>query len=281
MAKALWICYFGTALICQWLFYHFPKTFFAFPVNVGLLLFLTVGLWVISREKRFSPFASHLSSLSTTYLLLTLFLGSCLVQGFTNLPVTGTWWFVAVLTALVAHLTLVLFRGLSRPRPYKLRFTLVHAGLLLALSGGFFGAPDTYEWRAIVTKEQPTAEAFDKGGYKTALGETLQLVSSEATFSERGIPQDYTAELRMGKGSTFKLKVNHPHRLSWQDDLYLESINTTGTTDISPYCIVLWVRQPWKYVQWTGIWMLIAGSALLFIQGPFRTGKKGRRRKAT
>ena len=25
MAKALWICYFGTALICQWLFYHFPK----------------------------------------------------------------------------------------------------------------------------------------------------------------------------------------------------------------------------------------------------------------
>ena len=207
--------------------------------------------------------------------------GSCLVQGFTNLPVTGTWWFVAVLTALVAHLTLVLFRGLSRPRPYKLRFTLVHAGLLLALSGGFFGAPDTYEWRAIVTKEQPTAEAFDKGGYKTALGETLQLVSSEATFSERGIPQDYTAELRTGKGSTFKLKVNHPHRLSWQDDLYLESINTTGTTDISPYCIVLWVRQPWKYVQWTGIWMLIAGSALLFIQGPFRTGKKGRRRKAT
>ena len=271
MAKALWICYFGTALICQWLFYHFPKTFFAFPVNVGLLLFLTVGLWVISREKRFSPFASHLSSLSTTYLLLTLFLGSCLVQGFTNLPVTGTWWFVAVLTALVAHLTLVLFRGLSRPRPYKLRFTLVHAGLLLALSGGFFGAPDTYEWRAIVTKEQPTAEAFDKGGYKTALGETLQLVSSEATFSER----------RTGKGSTFKLKVNLPHRLSWQDDLYLESINTTGTTDISPYCIVLWVRQPWKYVQWTGIWMLIAGSALLFIQGPFRTGKKGRRRKAT
>ena len=133
----------------------------------------------------------------------------------------------------------------------------------------------------IVTKEQPTAEAFDKGGYKTALGETLQLVSSEATFSERGIPQDYTAELRTGKGSTFKLKVNHPHRLSWQDDLYLESINTTGTTDISPYCIVLWVRQPWKYVQWTGIWMLIAGSALLFIQGPFRTGKKGRRRKAT
>lgn len=86
MAKALWICYFGTALICQWLFYHFPKTFFAFPVNVGLLLFLTVGLWVISREKRFSPFASRLSSLSTTYLLLTLFLGSCLVQGFTCLP---------------------------------------------------------------------------------------------------------------------------------------------------------------------------------------------------
>ena len=28
MAKALWICYFGTALICQWLFYHFPKTIF-------------------------------------------------------------------------------------------------------------------------------------------------------------------------------------------------------------------------------------------------------------
>lgn len=229
---------------------------------------------MISREKRFSPFASRLSSLSTTYLLLTLFLGSCLVQGFTCLPVTGTWWFVAVLTALVAHLTLVLFRGLSRPRPYKLRFTLVHAGLLLALSGGFFGAPDTYEWRAIVTKEQPTAEAFDKSGYKTALGETLQLVSSEATFSERGIPLDYTAELRTCKGSTFKLKVNHPHRLSWQDDLYLESINTTGTTDIPPYCIVLWVRQPWKYVQWTGIWMLIAGNALLFIQGHSVPGKK-------
>lgn len=64
MAKALWICYFGTALICQWLFYHFPKTFFAFPVNVGLLLFLTVGLWVIPGKTFFpicipSVFAFH------------------------------------------------------------------------------------------------------------------------------------------------------------------------------------------------------------------------------
>ncbi len=272
----IWICYFGTALLCQGLFHVFPDAFFAFPVNVVLLLLLMVCLWVVYREPCFSVFASCLTSFSTTFLLLALFLLSCLFQGLTTFSVTNSWWFVFVLTALIAHLFLVLFRGLAYSRSHKVRFVLIHAGLLLALVGGFWGVPDTYEWRTIVSRGKTVQDAFDKDGNKVRLDDGLQLVSLDATFSESGIPLDYVAKLRTVKqGNNIILKVNHPYRISWKDDLYLESIGSLGTADPSPYCIVQWVRQPWKYVQWTGIWMLIAGSVMLFVQGA-QEKKEGR-----
>ena len=59
--------------------------------------------------------------------------------------------------------------------------------------------------------------------------------------------------------------MNHPYRLSWAEDIYLISYDRESI--VPQYCVVEIVRQPWKYLIWMGIVMMMAGSALMFLQG--------------
>ena len=63
------------------------------------------------------------------------------------------------------------------------------------------------------------------------------------------------------------LRVNEPYALSLVDDLYLVDYEHVSEGETVGYCILEIVRQPWKYMQWVGICMMMLGSVLLFAQG--------------
>lgn len=256
-----WAVYIAVAVVCQIIFGDFPSGFFGFPVNAAVMLLWLAVLWVMFREKRDSAPVRLLLSRQTTLVLIGVFIAACLVQGFSRSRLTGSWWFVAVLFALLSHIFLVLLRGMSHPRPYRLRFFLNHAGLFLALAGGMFGSPDNRDWRTVAVTEAPAREAVDIDGHRTALEHSFRLVDLKVESYENGAPRNYEATVMIDEEKEAVLKVNHPCRLSWKDDLYLSGIKEGG-------CILQVVRHPWKYMEFIGIIMLLAGAVLVFLQGP-------------
>ena len=239
----IWGVYFGVALLCQFLLPDFPTAFFAFPVNDALVLLAMVGLWILRKEKPVSPVTRLLASPSTTSILLALLAASCLCLGLTSRPSPSSWWFFFLLTALFLHLLMVFYAGAFRKRPHRLRFILIHGGLLLALLGGFAGTPDTAEWRLPVGKEWPTRQAYTPQYGKIRLPHSLQLKDFDVTYYANGMPQDFQAHLLLDNTKDITLSVNHPYALSPNDDLYLVDYEHVAEPR---FCIVQLVRQPWK-----------------------------------
>ena len=66
-------------------------------------------------------------------------------------------------------------------------------------------------------------------------------------------------------GKKVELRVNHPYRISISEDVYLTSYDRDNPEP--QYCIVEVVRQPWKYLIWAGIVMMMAGGILMFARG--------------
>lgn len=252
--------YFAVAITCQIFAGDFPSFLFEFPINIALMILWIAVIWTICREKRCSRFINTFASTKTSLTVIGIFITACAIQGFSSGKLTGSWWFVASTALLLTQLLAVTIRGLSRKRPRKLRFALLHIGLLLALGGGFWGSPDTKAWRIPVTEDKARDKVIDANGRFTYIEQSLRLKSSSVEFYPDGQPKDYTAVVSVDDKQDIMLKVNHPYALSWKDDLYLSSIN-------DGFCILEIVRQPWKYVQWCGIWMLIAGCVLMFAQG--------------
>ena len=276
MCIKVWGVYFSGALLCQLLLPAFPEDFFAFPVNGALVLLAVTGLWVLRKERPASPAVRLLSSPSTTCILLALLVLSCLTLGLASSPSPSSWWFFFLFTALTLHLLMVFYAGAFRRRPHRLRFILIHGGLLLALLGSFAGAPDTAEWRLPVDKELPTRQAYTPQNGKIYLPHSLQLKDFDVTYYPNGLPQDFRADLLLDQTEDIALSVNHPYALSLTDDLYLVDYEHTPEPR---FCIVQLVRQPWKYVLGTGIWLLLGGCLLLFVQG-LPQGMTVRREKA-
>ena len=258
----IWSGYLAGAVACQVLFDDFPADFFAFPVNVAVLLLVVVGLWILRREKKELVLCSLLSSPHTTFILLALLFLACVIQGFTYHSLTGSWWFVALLFALLCHLWWVLLRR-NPSSPHKWRFVLNHLGLWLALTAGLFGSADKKVWRMPVNMLESSREAVDAQGHIVYSDYGIQLDSVKVGYYPDGTPKDYEVLLTINEIRKAALRVNNPYRLSWMDDLYLVSLEAANR---KPQCVVQIVRQPWKYFQWAGIWMLLAGSILLFVQ---------------
>ena len=279
----IWAAYFIAAAVCQAVWGDFPSAFFEFPVNAAVLLLWAVSAWLLYREGRNSTAAAFLLSPHTTATVLAVFTAVCLIQGFSHSRLSGTWWFVAAVFALLTHLLLVLLRGSDHRRPFRLRFILNHAGLLLALAGGFFGSPDTREWKTAVNLAGPSREAVDRQGNLSSLDYDLQLAGFYIDTYGNGTARSYEASVIVDGCRTAVLKVNKPYRLSWKDDLYLSGFSPAGEDDcdMAGNCILQVVRHPWKYAEISGILMMLAGCLLLFLQGPAgKTPGTGNRRES-
>lgn len=261
---------FITGLLIQAFAGYFPAEAFAFPINAAVLFAALAGLWVLWREKPGGAVCRWLASGNASIALIAAFLICCLILGMkmqdadaASFPGFGnvrrTWWFILISIALMANLFVVI---LSR-RKKGIRFILNHIGVLMALIGCFFGAPDHTVSRAIVSGEA-VHEAVGENGEIVPLPAAMKLDGFNVELDQRGNVRNYMALIDVD-GKKVELRVNHPYRISMSEDVYLTSYDRDN---LEPqYCIVEVVRQPWKYLIWAGIVMMMAGGILMFARG--------------
>ena len=261
---------FITGLLIQAFAGYFPAEAFAFPINAAVLFAALAGLWVLWREKPGGAVCRWLASGNASIALIAAFLICCLILGMkmqhadaVSFPGFGnvrrTWWFILISIALMANLFVVI---LSR-RKKGIRFILNHIGVLMALIGCFFGAPDHTVSRAIVSGEA-VHEAVGENGEIVPLPAAMKLDGFNVELDQRGNVRNYMALIDVDEKKV-ELRVNHPYRISISEDVYLTSYDRDNPEP--QYCIVEVVRQPWKYLIWAGIVMMMAGGILMFARG--------------
>lgn len=269
------------ALLVQALTGGVTPAVMAFPVNVAAAAAALVVLWVAESEWGHTAWLKRLRSGGMACTLLVLTVLWCVAGGLMPqqevAPLQPAWWhalgihafttswpFVVLLALLLLHLALVL---LHRLRQKGLRqqwaFVALHGGLLLTLAAGFLGSADLTDRRAIVTRREATRTAYDAAGLAHPLPWALQLTDfSVERNAADGSPSQFVATLAVND-APLTLAVNEPQALTWCDDLYLTSYDRSATDGRTAYCIVQLVHNPWKWLSYAGIILLMAGSVLL------------------
>lgn len=239
-------------------------TFFTFPLNLILALLWITAILLSYRHAVDSKPVRFMLSPAASIIAIALLAGFCIIIGLTgNRSIARSWAFIIVLFFFMTVLAFVLVRGWKAGGKPRWRFILNHAGLLLALSSAFWGAPDSEELRFQAFMDTPVREAYRMDGSRARLPYEIVLKDFDVRVSDDGTPSGFHAEVDVD-GNPAVLTVNDPLSLSLAADLYLSSYDPES----GEWCIFQLVREPWKYPALAGIIMMLAGAALLFIQGP-------------
>lgn len=247
-------------------------TFFAYPLNLFLALLWALFVVLLWRSCRKSRFVIFMLSKGATISSIVLFAAFSLATGLTGRrEIMSSWPAVAMMLYLLTVLFFVLLRG-WRTRPssgrgkIRWRFILNHAGLLVALSSAFWGAPDSKEYRILLKPDDVSREAISIDGDRFTLRYDIELKDFSIDTYENGMPSMYEADVLID-GKPVNLRVNHPYSVSLSEDIYLSGYHM-DEMDGTLNCVLQIVREPWKHTALAGILLMIAGALLLFIQGP-------------
>lgn len=258
----------ATALLLQWLVGSFPLDIFTSPLNIIALALWVIITYILYKNRESSTLAQSLLSIRATWLSLGSMAAIGIYLGLQSEPNSTAWLVVVAILFTLTHLLLVTMRGWRTPKGIRWRFTLLHAGLIIALGAGFWGSPDREQLRALVTYDKTTTHAYHLDGTATTLDYTLGLKELDAKYSEGGAPTHFEATVAVNNEAV-TLSVNHPYNRTFAEKIYLVSIDPNGT-----YCIVEIVREPWQWASLVGILLLLAGAVMLFIRGPRHMANK-------
>ena len=285
------------AAIIQYFAGNFPFHFFEFPLNIILGIIWIYSIYILLRGNNSKGNISRIlvSPKTTAFSLFMFVCGTLIIGLFPQLSAIdaenkegifgrlgfynfmSSWIFVSILFILLSHLAAITIRGFKNRKKKRWRFLLNHAGVWLALFGGFMGSSDIVTARIPVFFDKENNEALTMEGKRFYLDYDMQLTDFDADYYQNGIPKSYVANVKIsdrqsGESSLISLEVNHPYEYKFGEDIYLVSYDTRS---IKPqYCILQIVRQPWKYVQLIGIIMTIAGAVGMFIGGPQKQTSK-------
>ena len=237
--------------------------FFAFPLNLLLAALLVAGLLCLRKTFLHSAVVRYLHSSTATISAIALLIISCIWVGLSgDRSVVQSIVFVAVLLYIQIILFFITLRGWRRSDgEIRWRFLLLHAGLLLAVGAGFWGSPDSNEYRIKLSIDEPTREAYKIDGNKHILSYELSLTDLDIQYSEEGKMIDYKVFISIDRSAPVQVAVNHPYGVRVGEDIYLASVSERA-------CVLQIVREPWRYFALAGILMMLAGAFLLFIHGP-------------
>lgn len=274
---AVWM---SVTLILQLLIGCIDISFMAFPVNVVVMAVLVGLAFVANREWRDAKILIMLASRQMTVFVLAAVVVFCLIMGFVPQNsecnsgyfvtmmgfnrVTSSVLFYSVMLLFMAHLTLVTLRY-NRHQNMVWRFRLNHIGLLIAMFGLCFGAADTNRLRAVVPIGETVERAYDVNGRYVALGYSFSLVDFDVEYYETGTPSSFAINGQVDDRPVH-ITVNNPFRADWQNDIYLTGYDVNAGNK-SEYCIIEFIRQPWKYAVMAGLIMMFAGAIFMFWGG--------------
>ena len=242
----------------------FPVDLFRFPLNILVLALWMMLMTMMYRGRTNNAYARFMLSREATWLSLGMVVAIGITLGLQLKPSSTAWPTVVSLLFVLSHLLFVILRGWRNGRGIRWRFCLTHAGLLLALGAGFWGAPDREQLRAPVQR-YPSNDAYTMEGEERRLPYTLELKDFSIEEAENGTPTHYEAQI-MVDDERVTLRVNHPYARTISEKIYLVSFSTSPQGERC--AIVEIVSEPWQWLSAAGIILLIAGAMLLFIQGP-------------
>lgn len=241
-------------------------SFFAFPLNLIISLIWVIAVFLSYRLASVSRVVRFMLSPAATLISIGLFSISCLVIGLTgNREWIRSVPFIIIYLFLMTVLLYVVIRGWKNGEGVRWRFLLNHAGLLLAMSSAFFGAPDSEELRLRAFRDAPVQEAFRMDGTRAWLSYEVELKDFRMEVFDNGVPSSYQADVQVD-GKEVTLEVNRPYSIGLAEDIYLSGYDPAA----GEYCVLQIVREPWKYPALAGILMMLSGAFLLFIQGPHK-----------
>ena len=252
----------ATALILQYFIGNFPVEIFAFPLNIVTMALWGVVAYSLYKNRENSAIAKSLLSIRATWLSLGSMAATGIYLGLQREPNSTSWLVVVGILFTLTHLLLITMRGWRTSQGIRWRFTLLHAGLILALGAGFWGAPDRVQLRTMLPTESTITHAYHLDGTMANLGYALQLRGLDAEYNENGIPSHFEAAVGIDNEDV-TLRVNHPHNRTFSEKIYLVSIGNDAS-----YCVVEIVREPWQWASLAGIILLLAGAVMLFLRGP-------------
>ena len=240
-------------------------TFFAFPLNLLLAAILVCCLVWLRKTCPNTPVVRFLHSPTATISSIILLIISCLWVGFSgDRGFVESALFVSVLMYVQIVLFLITLRGWKgADGSVRWRFLLLHLGLLLAVGSGFWGAPDSGEYRMRLYVDETSREALTLEAKRVVLPYEISLYDVETEYSVDGKPSHYEALISVNGCEPVTLMVNHPHGVRLGQDLYLASVSEDS-------CVLQIVCEPWRYFALAGIIMMLAGAFMLFIKGPRR-----------
>ena len=261
--SCLLIAYMVLSMVLQALAGSVDASLLAFPAGLALGVSAIGFLFVLDREFEDKEWERQLRSRGAACVILALAVVCSIIGG--SMPSSASfhtsWWLLAVLLLLEAHLTLVLIHKL---RKYSLgsngSFFLVHIGLWLALFSAIVGEGDTSDIRALVRAGENVSTGISKDGKVRPLGYSLQLNDLRAETDASGMPVQYEAVIAVDS-LPLRLAVNAPVSVGLAEDIYLSGYLPAENADggKSASCILQIVRQPWKYPMLAGLILLMAG----------------------
>lgn len=240
-------------------------TFFAFPLNLILAALWATGWGLLYKHRPESRPVRFLLSPVATISSIVLLVIACLWIGLSgDRDFVRSAVFVMILLYLQTVLYMVLLRGWRRKNGVvRWRFILLHAGLLLAVGAGFWGSPDSTEYRIRLQRGETTDFVYRLDGTTTSLAYKLTLNDFRMETAEDGQPSFYEVEIAVDDSAPMKISVNHPYSVRMGEDIYLASLSADS-------CILQIVKEPWRYFALAGIIMMLAGAFILFLKGPGR-----------
>ena len=238
-------------------------SFFAFPLNLMLAILWMLGCGWLRNRRSESTAVRFLLSPTATLSSISLLVAACLYIGLSgDMTFVQSVLFVAILLYVQTVLLMVLLRGWrNKEGVVRWRFTLLHAGLLLALGAGFWGSPDSEEFRIKLHRGEGANVTYRLDGNRTTLSYELTLKDFAIEMDDNGQPSHYEAYITIDEVHTVKISVNQPHSVSIGEDIYLASITADS-------CVLQIVKEPWRYLALAGILILLIGAFMLFIKGP-------------
>lgn len=253
---------------------NIPLSFLSFPLNLILALIWAVLIITIWKVRKKSLFVEFMLSKGATVSSIILFLGFSLAVGISgDREWVNTWIFAVVMLYFQTVLFFVILRGWraqtatgARLGAVRWRFLLNHAGILLALSSAFWGAPDTEVLRIRAIRDIPVREAFTMDATMEWLPFEITLKEFKTETYSNGVPSMYEARVNVD-GEDVVLKVNEPYNVSFGKDIYLVGYDNMHDGES---CILQIVYEPWRYAALAGVIMMLAGAFLLFVSGPRR-----------
>lgn len=270
--------YVAVAVVLQCCLGNIAPAWWAFPMNVAVLLVLLVGLLIAWREAGQCALVQFLASGKCSVLALALVAGGCLIKGVVPPAAaesalcvrlglhdfTASWVFACCIVLLVGNLWLVVVRR-STKAPHAWRFALNHIGVLITIVSLFFGAADTHKRHIVAQRGVPVDMGYDAAGTPHGLGYEITLDTFAIARFDNGQPAAFQADIAID-GEKHVIRVNEPLRHTWCEDIYLTDYHTTDHGEVVS-CVFESVVQPWKYITLAGIVMMMCGALLLFFDG--------------